>query len=97
MNAGNPANHFAEAAMTTGTGRSKAELLDEWLRRVEYLDDLHRLRREMREDEQRLGASWKTIKALDDVIAEEASKALELRHLIDDGAAAAASGRRATH
>ncbi|KQT09528.1 hypothetical protein [Ramlibacter sp. Leaf400] len=69
--------------MTICTGRSRAELLDEWLRRVEYLDDLHRLRRAMQADEQRLGACWKTIRALDDVIANEASKAGELRHLID--------------
>ncbi len=68
--------------MTIWTGRNKTELLDEWIHMLEYLDDLRRLRSAMRADEQRLGATWKTIKALDDVIAEEASRADELRHLI---------------
>jgi hypothetical protein len=74
--------------MTIWTGRSKTELLDEWIRAIEYQDNLRRLRSAMRADEQRLGATWKTIKALDDVIAEEASRADELRRVIDAGAAA---------
>jgi len=79
--------------MTIWTGRSKTELLDEWIHMLEHLDDLRRLRSAMRADEQRLGATWKTIKALDDVIAEEASRVDELRHLIDAGAAAVEGAR----
>lgn len=69
--------------MTNWSGKTTAELIEEWLRAVEYLQNLHRLRSALREDEQRGGASWKTVDALDEIIAEEALKVNELRYLIE--------------
>lgn len=70
--------------MTDWTCKTNTELLEEWLGAVEQLQNLHRLRSELRADTQPSDARWTTVSALDEIVAREAARANELRYRIED-------------